>query len=890
MANVGVTFRVDSGDGTLSGANAVTGADGTASVGGWTLGPNEGRNVVTALAASLPPVKFSALAVVSARTVVQQTLGTSGGTVAVTSGPLSGASVTVPNAALPAGSWTLSQRPISTFPASTNVRPVGAVLRVNSTNTTPAEVPLRLALPLPPTPAGFKSFVVMRDPGGTAMQVLQTVSTDSGSIVASTMHFDPTMLADGGAAASMGNPFANSARSAAVAGSYDVDVVVAQVPVSALDGDVDTGFRPGTDDWDFPMLPTAHKILGPNARGGPIEVGAAISQMMYFANLKSARGSLHNRYRAIVGVPTSNDVGFRASVGTAFTSQTRNLFVSVQAIRTSIRATQIDQVFYDVLKANMVVSRLPQLLVANFGDTAWVPLTAFRVVGGRIDVANPFAPGATSTIPFEAGTFRPTSMARNPVGGSGVPAWIGATALGQWISTSQATGRLVQAIARDTVGRVPAWPLVSMHARGGVVDDTSLVLVDDTTRVWFTCPECTISMPSQLSGRGIEPFTGYIVDGTNTPTAQLNGRTNAGLLLQQTTPTASRVGFVILESPDGQNVSWLDFQWRKAYKWVMRWQTTETALFGLPATLRVAVDGPTRPAHSFRWSVGSGASTIVYTSTGPSVDHVVTSTGEIPVLVEMLRTSDGQVIARTRATLNAVARSWAAWRITSFNVTVSDNERGKPHNGVGPLTNWERFLQFEVPVGNAARQFVEMVRADSIDWFGMANGSKPGALVYLSKDTLSRSADGTRLFNASTGLFWVTDASVPTVALSMPFGLDNLSKSLASPTQVQREFNISTNAAKPTWRYSYQESGNPLAFLLASTQGAVWTNLLFTDGVNGAAVLEPRRRPSADVTFSGETATGTLRLQYRLYPSAARTEDAEIPWTLTATFTATRIR
>ena len=48
VANVTVTFAVASGGGSITGGSATTGADGVATVGNWTLGPNQGANTLTA--------------------------------------------------------------------------------------------------------------------------------------------------------------------------------------------------------------------------------------------------------------------------------------------------------------------------------------------------------------------------------------------------------------------------------------------------------------------------------------------------------------------------------------------------------------------------------------------------------------------------------------------------------------------------------------------------------------------------------------------------------------------------------------------------------------------------------------------------------------------------
>jgi len=48
VPGVNVTFALTSGGGSISGASAVTGANGVAALGNWTLGSSPGSNVVTA--------------------------------------------------------------------------------------------------------------------------------------------------------------------------------------------------------------------------------------------------------------------------------------------------------------------------------------------------------------------------------------------------------------------------------------------------------------------------------------------------------------------------------------------------------------------------------------------------------------------------------------------------------------------------------------------------------------------------------------------------------------------------------------------------------------------------------------------------------------------------
>lgn len=59
LAGVAVTFAVTAGGGTITGAAAITNAEGIARLGSWTLGPAAGANTVTASVAGLSAITFT---------------------------------------------------------------------------------------------------------------------------------------------------------------------------------------------------------------------------------------------------------------------------------------------------------------------------------------------------------------------------------------------------------------------------------------------------------------------------------------------------------------------------------------------------------------------------------------------------------------------------------------------------------------------------------------------------------------------------------------------------------------------------------------------------------------------------------------------------------------
>lgn len=93
VAGVPVTFAVASGGGTITGADATTGADGVATVGGWTLGGTAGSNTlkatVSAAGVAGNPVTFTATAVPGPPSADKSTVSPTPGTIAASQGSTS---------------------------------------------------------------------------------------------------------------------------------------------------------------------------------------------------------------------------------------------------------------------------------------------------------------------------------------------------------------------------------------------------------------------------------------------------------------------------------------------------------------------------------------------------------------------------------------------------------------------------------------------------------------------------------------------------------------------------------------------------------------------------------------------------------------------------------
>ncbi len=661
VGGVTVSFTIDSGGGSLQATSATTAADGTASPGDWHLGNSEGRNVMSASAASLATAKFVATATIASVTVATQTVGSGGATLAVNTGVLAGTRLVIPSGAFQvSATWTLEQRSNASWPRRTGVNPVGAVVHITSSDSGRAAQSMMLTLPAV-VPAGTIPFVLIRDPVSNVIEVLQTVSYDAASITVAVQHFDASWIPSPHLSVTRPGLFGFLMTT-----GYDAEVVVSAMTAAELASDVDTGFRPGVDQWEFPMWETSF-TPSPASDAGPIELGATITEMAYFASLKSqGGGALGQKYLELPEIVFSNRVGLRAAAFQSWVGKYSHLSATIQTIRNSMLAGQADQTFYNVLKAGLVVSHLPQFMMADLPGGA-VPLTVYRVTGGKIDFANALQHGVSASVQFTGGHFAPLAVVKDEQGTQETASWIGTTPIGQWVKMS-GVAQNIDALSKGSNGDGASnWPTAKVKARGGFVDDTILYLVDDTTRVWVECASCTQGMPSLLPNPAgkVEPFTAYSRN-TNGSLSTMAGLGAEGYLINQASEADKRLGIVMVQT-DGITARWLDFRWLRAKHWVVTIPTGLTADPGVSKSFSATVVGPALPPVRFVWKFGSGGTTTTVNTTTSNVTTTLSGAGDVPVTLQVRRTPDDSVIAVGHGTVTMTS-PLLAWKFTSASV------------------------------------------------------------------------------------------------------------------------------------------------------------------------------------------------------------------------------
>lgn len=856
VAGVSVTFRVDSGGGTIDVSTATTDAGGAASPGTWRLGPVEGRQVLVASAATLPVVRFVATAVRAVRPLLDSTLRS--GRLTISTGPLAGTVLEIPDDAFStAERWTLEQRSSDEWPRGDVVAPVSATLRVRRGGEAErADAPLSLTLPVPSVPpTGTRYIVLLRDPVSGAINAIPTIPNAAGTVTALTTHVRGSQLEPSATAATF--RYGGLALAATMSDADYVDVAVSAVPVSELGKDVDTGFRPGRDQLGYDPFPTAIDRTS-------ADFGMLLTELVYFARRGRSGAPLWRRFTEAPGVPLSTRRGLRAA---GYVASREGLEMEIMGmlnrfVQLLIRRELIDQVFHDALKANLLVTRLPQFVIGSTDQQNAVLFAAYATEGNRILLTHPSQsqPGALS-VTFDNGRF---GSLRSPESNTLL------SDFGFIPAGSRARGKLADDILGilDDVwpkSTLAEFPVATLKARTGFVEGTDFYPVD-TARLWVECADCTVGMASSLTSAKVEAFSAFAEqdDGTWSPIA---AGTNEGIKWSIPGSYDRRIGLLILQvaSPDSE-AKWLDWKTIRVRRWVLTVPDGQTAVAGQPSPVSAALEGPAAPPHRFVFTVGSGANQRIVEDTALTVRIDVPGSGPQPVKVEMKRRSDGKVIAVGEGMLNGYAIP-PTWRITSITVSAETAGPVPWGDGTGIKGSWDYWQAFAN---------------------GIRDGVRQGGLMFLERDSTFGGSLKQR------GLYLLDATALTPQAVAQRLNLRGPTTSL-NPFSDGRVRGAWLVSALSTFRVADQpalderwQSGGTLT--AGSAAGRAW-EFVRTVNREGTLYHYPSFVRSADVTFTGSTASGTLTFIARDTPSnttPAYTETAR--YTLRVTFQAERLK
>ncbi len=196
VAGATVTFTVDSGGGTITGGTATTNANGVATLGGWNLGPTQGRNILRVSVSGLSPMFVSATGVPGLATrIADTTIGAGGGTITSNTAPLAGLALAIPAGAFAgSGHWTVDYQPPPVALLNANYRIASPIISI-TTDQGMADQLMTLKIPVTRRSDSIAAAFYYDSTTGY-IEPLPTIAIDANSITVGTRHFSAALLAE----------------------------------------------------------------------------------------------------------------------------------------------------------------------------------------------------------------------------------------------------------------------------------------------------------------------------------------------------------------------------------------------------------------------------------------------------------------------------------------------------------------------------------------------------------------------------------------------------------------------------------------------------------------------------------------------------------------------
>ena len=202
---------------------------------------------------------------------------------------------------------------------------------------------------------------------------------------------------------------ARDAHSITVGTRHFTDMLISMIPYAKLKKDIDTGFRPGIDDWQFVNY-------GSYIAPGGHCAGQCLTALWYYINQPDGADlTLYGRYDNNGEKPATLDFWWDDSLGYRFAS-------TVQAdIKWTSFANNFwgnlagvdDQTNYYLFAYSMQVTGEPQE-VGIFSSEGGHDMICYRIYQGNLYIADPNYPGNTDRrIEFTDGKFKPYNSAAN---------------------------------------------------------------------------------------------------------------------------------------------------------------------------------------------------------------------------------------------------------------------------------------------------------------------------------------------------------------------------------------------------------------------------------------------------------------------------------------------
>jgi hypothetical protein len=358
------------------------------------------RTTPIASASSTPavsiPVRVGDIKTGSKVQVATQSLDSSGGIVAVSKpgDPLDGFVIDVPSTAYSGNAtFKVSSAPITSQTFGSDITPISPMIYVDNGGAFANDL-MYVRVPVK-VPDGYFAMGFYYDPATKQLEGMPLLSTDADSVTVGAQHFS--------------------------------DFFISMISEELLSSDIDSGFRPGVDDWQFTNRGSYI------AQGGHCE-GQSLTALWYYCTKPDGAYSLYGRYDNNGEQPATPSLWKDDSFGYRFCSVVQkdidnNNFANTMWVNMGGKAVKQDQNgkryladvpgigdegTWNLFAYSILATNEPQLVIIRSNAGGGHAMVCYRIKDGNLYIADPNYPGNTERrIEFTDSKFTPYNSGAN---------------------------------------------------------------------------------------------------------------------------------------------------------------------------------------------------------------------------------------------------------------------------------------------------------------------------------------------------------------------------------------------------------------------------------------------------------------------------------------------
>lgn len=587
-----------------------------------------------------------------------QTINLNGGTVTVTKpgDPLNGLTVTIqPNSFTQAQTIKISSAPISSHQLGQYFNPLTSIIKISyqggfSDKTMRIKVPITL-------PAGKFAMGFFYNEQTGKLEGIPIEELASDHITVTTKYF----------ASNTNQPLGKKTNLDVVG-----DLVIGMIDESVLAGqtNIDTGFKPGIDDWEFINYGSYLATDG-------ICAGMTLTAMWYYLERKNTDGALFHKY------DTFND---KTQPGKLWQDNPKG-YRFASAIQSDLnwdaRATEKLFQFGDpvltwkAFALSMLLTKEPQYVGLRSTTHIGHAVVAYQMnyQTGDLQVSDPNYPAGyqkdgttiSRTIKFSGNKFNPFPASLKADASATVfdtVYYYGKTTMIDW---DKFRTRWAEVTA-GTIGndKFPTYKLY-VNSVGGEELSDNYQLSSDSLKIL-----CRSTNSSQfLTGTDrLQAFYIYDQNGTQLTKADFNSKGIAKLRLGK---GIIKLGFYICGAKDNNPENYVDFKWININSLGMTIDPNPlNGDINKEYTFTANVQGtPPTNANKYVWNFGDGTQEVTVTGSN-TTKHTYTSSGSFTVSVKLYDSSTNNVVISAASTVNILSSftyEILATQIAGINLT-----------------------------------------------------------------------------------------------------------------------------------------------------------------------------------------------------------------------------